>query len=103
MITDIVPFMIVVDSQFVKVFSFDFVRKFNRDQHKNLIIENAIMLQDQEESIAIMEAKHKEDHPYLIEKSSLISENYSPARFMILNFSTLNELDKNKSKDGDSI
>ena len=51
--------MIVVDSQFVKVFSFDFVRKFNRDQHKNLIIENAIMLQDQEESIAIMEAKHK--------------------------------------------
>ena len=44
--------MIICDSQFIKIFTFDLIRKFNRDQNQNIDLENTIMLRDQEEKIA---------------------------------------------------
>lgn len=31
LVTDIVPFMIVCDTQFIKIFSYELIKKFNRD------------------------------------------------------------------------
>ena len=50
--TDIVPFMVVADTQFIKIFSYELIKKFNRDQSKDNDIENVLMIHGQEENFA---------------------------------------------------
>ena len=45
MICDILPFLIVVDSQFIKIFTFDLIRKFTQDEKENQDIENDFAMQ----------------------------------------------------------
>ena len=42
LVSDIVPFMIVIDSKFIKIFSFDLIEKFNRNETDSDDIENLI-------------------------------------------------------------
>jgi hypothetical protein len=52
LLTDIVPFMVVADTQFIKIFSYELIKKFNRDQNKDNDIENVLRLQGQEDNLA---------------------------------------------------
>lgn len=39
---DIVPYLIVIDCQFIKIFTFDLIRKCNQDESENKDAENAM-------------------------------------------------------------
>jgi hypothetical protein len=52
LVTDIVPFMIVADTQFIKIFSYELIKKFNTDMTKDNDLENALIMAGQEENLA---------------------------------------------------
>ena len=50
-VCDIVPLMLIVDSQFIKILTFDLIHKYNQDQTFNNDIENAANLLQQENNM----------------------------------------------------
>ena len=49
LVCDIVPYLIVIDNQFIKIFSFDLIYKFQEDEMENKDIEHALVFQNQED------------------------------------------------------
>lgn len=47
-IGDLIPFMLIVDTKFIKIFTFDLIRKFKQSEFKSQDLENALLVKDQE-------------------------------------------------------
>lgn len=70
---DIVPYLIVIDNQFIKIFSFDLIYKFQEDEIENKDIEHAMVLQNQEDKIK--EFKKQQANPLDLQEEFKIAYN----------------------------
>lgn len=51
-ICDILPFILALDSQFIKIVTFDMIFQFERQQHDNNDMENQLALQGQQQQLS---------------------------------------------------
>ena len=51
LVCDVVPFLIIVDSSFIKILTLDLIRKFDRNENDSNDIENVIMMKNQDENL----------------------------------------------------
>lgn len=110
-ICDILPFLIVIDAQFIKIFTFDLIRKFTQDEKENQDIENDFAMQGQEEKI--LQIRHQQmNHSDFQEEFKIMysskyeketvesNQNYNPMKFMLNYLDTQSNF---SSKDEDVI
>lgn len=92
MTCDIVPYLIVIDTQFIKIFTFDLIRSHNRETNENQDIENKTSeisqsdfnLEEGElkEELAMMDELADKD-PSNMESSFSQSMSNNPMKFMM--------------------
>jgi hypothetical protein len=46
LVCDVVPFLLIVDSSFIKILTLDLIRKFDRNENDTNDIENVIILRN---------------------------------------------------------
>ena len=51
LVCDVVPFLIIVDSSFIKILTLDLIRKFDRNENDNNDIENVLIIKNYDENL----------------------------------------------------
>ena len=80
LICDVVPFLIIVDSSFIKILTLDLIRKFDRSENDSNDIENALILKNENENLQDLAAATFVEGELIEEIQNLEENKYEELR-----------------------